>query len=36
MDTLVERKSERELVVTRTLNGPPRIVFEAWRRAREY
>ena len=30
MDTLVERKSERELVVTRTLNGPPRIVFEAW------
>src|SRR4029077_6221928 len=28
--TTVERKSERELVVTRTLNGPPRIVFEAW------
>jgi len=26
----VERKSERELVVTRTLNAPPRIVFEAW------
>ena len=26
----VERKSERELVVTRTVNGPPRIVFEAW------
>jgi uncharacterized protein YndB with AHSA1/START domain len=26
----VERKSERELVVTRTLNGPARIVFEAW------
>jgi len=26
----VERKSERELVVTRTINGPPRIVFEAW------
>ncbi len=29
-DTTVERKSERELVVTRTLNGPARIVFEAW------
>src|SRR5262245_15761304 len=28
--TTVERKSERELVVTRTLNGPARIVFEAW------
>jgi uncharacterized protein YndB with AHSA1/START domain len=28
--TTVERKSERELVVTRTLDGPPRIVFEAW------
>src|SRR5918996_3939316 len=26
----VERKSERELVVARTVNGPPRIVFEAW------
>jgi uncharacterized protein YndB with AHSA1/START domain len=25
-----ERKSERELVVTRTVNGPARIVFEAW------
>ncbi len=28
--TTVERKSERELVVTRMFNGPPRIVFEAW------
>ena len=28
--TKVERKSERELVVTRTFNGPARIVFEAW------
>src|SRR5829696_9018074 len=28
--TTVERKSERELVLTRTFNGPPRIVFEAW------
>jgi uncharacterized protein YndB with AHSA1/START domain len=30
--TTVERKSERELVVTRTVNGPARIVFEAWTR----
>ena len=29
-ETTVERKSERELVVTRTFNGPARIVFEAW------
>jgi uncharacterized protein YndB with AHSA1/START domain len=28
--TTVERKSERELVVTRTFNGPARILFEAW------
>jgi uncharacterized protein YndB with AHSA1/START domain len=28
--TTVERKSERELVVTRIVNGPARIVFEAW------
>ena len=26
----VERKSERELVITRTFNGPARTVFEAW------
>ena len=26
----VERKSERELVVTRTVHGPARLVFEAW------
>ena len=25
--TTVERKSEREFVVTRTINAPPRIVF---------
>ena len=25
-----ERKSDRELVVRRTFNGPPRIVFQAW------
>jgi len=30
--TTVERKSERELVVTRTVNGPARIVFEAFTR----
>ena len=30
--TTVERKSGRELVVTRTFNGPARIVFEAWTR----
>src|SRR5215469_12609295 len=28
--TTVERKSERELVVTRTFNGPAHIVFDAW------
>ncbi len=28
--TTVERKSERELVVTRTINGPASLVFEAW------
>ena len=28
--TMVERKSDRELVVTRTFDAPPRIVFEAW------
>ena len=31
--TTVERTSDRELVVTRTFNGPARIVFEAWTRA---
>jgi uncharacterized protein YndB with AHSA1/START domain len=30
--TTVERKSEREIVVTRTFNAPARIVFEAWTR----
>ena len=30
--TTVERKSERELVVTRSFNGPARLVFEAWTR----
>ena len=28
----VERRSERELVVTRTIDGPPRLVWEAWTR----
>ncbi len=31
--TAVERRSERELVVTRTVNGPARLVFAAWTRA---
>ena len=30
--TTVERKSERELVVTRTFSAPARVVFEAWTR----
>ena len=29
----LERKSDRELVVTRTLNAPPHLVFEAWSQA---
>jgi uncharacterized protein YndB with AHSA1/START domain len=28
--TTMERTSDRELVVTRIFNGPPRIVYEAW------
>ncbi len=28
--TTTERKSDRELVVTRTVNAPARLVFEAW------
>jgi uncharacterized protein YndB with AHSA1/START domain len=28
--TVVERKSDRELVASRTINGPSRLVFEAW------
>ena len=31
--TRVERKSECELVVTRTVNAPARLVFEAWTKA---
>lgn len=31
--TRVERKSELELVVTRTVNAPARLVFEAWTKA---
>jgi hypothetical protein len=30
--TTVERKSDREVVVTRTINGPARLVFEAFTR----
>ena len=29
-DTIVDRTSERELVVSRTVNGPAHLVFEAW------
>ena len=29
-ETTAERKSDRELVVTRSFNGPARLVFEAW------
>jgi len=29
-ETTVERKSERELVVTRIFNGPAHIIFDAW------
>lgn len=28
--TVVERKSDRELLVTRTFDAPPHLVFEAW------
>ena len=31
--TTVERKSERELVATRTVDAPVRLVFEAWTKA---
>ena len=31
--TVVERKSERELVVRRTVDAPARLVFEAWTKA---
>ena len=31
--TTVERKSDREVVVTRTINGPARLVFEAFTKA---
>ena len=30
--TTVERTSDRELAVTRTIDGPPRLVWEAWTR----
>lgn len=31
--TTLERTSERELVITRTVSGPARLVFEAWTQA---
>jgi uncharacterized protein YndB with AHSA1/START domain len=30
--TTVQKKSDREVVVTRTFDAPPRLVFEAWSR----
>src|SRR5258705_6618823 len=30
--TSMELRGDRELVITRTFNGPPRIVFDAWTR----
>jgi uncharacterized protein YndB with AHSA1/START domain len=30
--TTVQRKSDRELVVTRTFDAPAHLVFEAWSR----
>ena len=32
-ETRVEKKSEREVIVTRTFDAPARIVFEAWTKA---
>lgn len=32
----LERKSDRELVVTRTINAPPDIVFQAWTQAERF
>jgi len=29
-ETTMDRKSDRELVITRTINGPAHLVFEAW------
>lgn len=31
--TIVKRKSDREIVVSRTINGTARLVFEAWTKA---
>ena len=32
----VERRSERELVVSRTIDAPPPVVFEAWTRPEQF
>ena len=34
--TNIERKSEREIVVTRTIDAPARVVFEAWSKAEHF
>ncbi len=31
--TMVQRKSEREVIISRTINAPARIVYEAWTKA---
>jgi uncharacterized protein YndB with AHSA1/START domain len=31
--TTAQRRSDREMVITRTINGPARLVFEAWTKA---
>lgn len=31
--TVVKRKSDREVVSTGTIDGPPRLVWEAWTKA---
>ena len=31
--TTMDRTSDRELVITRAFNAPPRIVFDAWTKA---
>lgn len=34
--TKVERKSDRELVITRTFDAPPRVVFDAWAKPEQF
>jgi hypothetical protein len=32
-ETSLEKQGDRALVITRTFNAPPRVVFDAWTRA---